>query len=1775
VVSTATHHTTMEPRDTGRPFPPRVIAHGLRTAIEEDTYRGEHVPLRTLVPHAEGPWRRTVSTHPLLRAVASRDEIAFRSVLGHDGAESPRLPHPVLSPAQLLATDDRERTALDWARMMRWDVATDLLERAMKKALVAKELEEDLESDVRDAVRLLQRNDELCQCMTDGLSGGGNSWVAQVQSLVEHAGISVSEVRLCVARIARVEDHVIESAISNAPSLIDPIGGLTVAIVRGFASHSYLEAESMFGWTVLSRAIEEDQLDLVDLLLKQGADPNHEQSAGKTPLGLACAAGNITFAKMLSRFGADAFQPAEGFHRRTPLMMAASSGFEAIVSWILSVAAEVAVRPRRAGGKPATDPFAVPDHWCTAFLELVEAQDQDGRTALDLAVDNRQLEAEKRLLEARSNAEERLSAWADSRVSLQWSSCPKCGERVRNEDMSRHMDRLCLERMIVTPRAGTKGLLVMVREKQEREALLRRPHVPSDERTAHHRPAAPTADLEQSTAMAHAETLSHAKGHEAFESLLQNSQALSLHDPVLLEGPFQASHPKDNGLAVKPLSNVRSQFRVPDRKFLETEREVIETVIFCTLGCGHSFRSEAEHGRHQTLRCPKRLVLCPLGCGDKMTAEESSSHCNSVCVKRNVVAALPPSSRVARNNDLCPFKCGARLTPHTYTRHCQIECSLRMVPCTQGCEASSLPISQMQDHILHDCPHSKFPCPLACEPDRRWLREELEHHVERECPFRTVACSWCEQSLQANQLPDHQGVCDCRPLPCTHGCGFETSAGANNRKELHSHETSDCDHRPVMCPQGCGVRIPLPGTREHVEQDCPWRFVECRFGCSIRVRQDAAGDHVKVCPLQPLRCELDALCCSRQLRSWFVRSGTKRRLLPCIMHQSTPLHAAARQGDVALADLLLSHSDQQECVDLPNGRGLTPLEVACWHNQSDMVKYLLSKGANASAPSDTGHFPLEHCLPRDSVECAELLLDAGADPTAGSSSPLQMAIRMNRSKLVQLFSSFVQRELFVIAMHGAIMVDDEAQLQRILLAASCDRMWDDPQLESNAKALRRGRYRSNTGWSSLRHPLWLSGLEFQAQATYDATGRQLARLCAAATCVKVWDHSPGLIPEFPGQMEALLLRRRRDATLVPTLTRGVSELLEQRSKRLEALRFARGAAFHSKVLHALTAMRHTALSFAAARGAARCIKVLLRAGAPVNVTHRVWDKGACVMQSWWRNRRAVRHLRTRQTSRGIEAIESTTRRLGRVLASHFGMRRALEEFHIVRKSERTPLFEAVFNGHVAIAAALVKEGASTWSRCYIVPDSPPPFMSQQPVLFEGTEGVLVRVPLLDRAGKISDEDLASRLAPIIIDSLAPPEVDVQFTRDMYSSKIRFSVPSFPLPEGMLVSHCISPRPLFLAEIAALGMDRLIRKGFNKSVGWGVRSQFADVVEWACLTTADRALRQFRRQRGHALDTRKRAQIEYQRQLEVEFESIVASRNGQDLVDCLARGLSADHECPATGHNPLSLAALSGDYVRVPAKKEFGEEGARPLGLVTDVVLEHFSTEPDALLGREAPLRATPLMVAAYQGNLHVVSALLAKGCDLQQQVGQRPAMTKWHQVGGHAILGIPESEVTGMTALHFAIYAARAEVVRELLMLGADKTLRTSELGLTATALANRLGHVGLGQVIEKFDTLRVEAFQVTLFGPSGLRLVPCEWGCGRRLLVGTQGHHDAECPRRLVQCPLQCDVVELFAADLDKHMKRECPNRLARCPHGCVQVILGSKLEAHLKECPRLTSEG
>lgn len=144
-------------------------------------------------------------------------------------------------------------------------------------------------------------------------------------------------------------------------------------------------------------------------------------------------------------------------------------------------------------------------------------------------------------------------------------------------------------------------------------------------------------------------------------------------------------------------------------------------------------------------------------------------------------------------------------------------------------------------------------------------------------------------------------------------------------------------------------------------------------------------------------------------------AGTGLALLVALEAAAAELHDAARRGDLAAVERLLSDGAQVEATD---GSGATPLYVAASEGHAAVVARLLAAGGDprrqASGSFGSTGTPIHAAVRHGHLDVVRLLLEAGVDPNLpddGVGPPLHTALRRGQTAAADLLRSLGARPI--------------------------------------------------------------------------------------------------------------------------------------------------------------------------------------------------------------------------------------------------------------------------------------------------------------------------------------------------------------------------------------------------------------------------------------------------------------------------------------------------------------------------------------------------------------------------------------------------------------------------------------------------------------------------------------------------------------------------------------------------------------------------------------------
>ena len=108
----------------------------------------------------------------------------------------------------------------------------------------------------------------------------------------------------------------------------------------------------------------------------------------------------------------------------------------------------------------------------------------------------------------------------------------------------------------------------------------------------------------------------------------------------------------------------------------------------------------------------------------------------------------------------------------------------------------------------------------------------------------------------------------------------------------------------------------------------------------------------------------------------------------------------ARAGDPQLVEFV----DAGLPVNLTDPQGNTLLMLSAYHGHGDLVEGLVGRGADPDRINDRGQSPLAAGVFKDAPDVITALMDAGADPHAGSPSAIETARFFERDELLPILA---------------------------------------------------------------------------------------------------------------------------------------------------------------------------------------------------------------------------------------------------------------------------------------------------------------------------------------------------------------------------------------------------------------------------------------------------------------------------------------------------------------------------------------------------------------------------------------------------------------------------------------------------------------------------------------------------------------------------------------------------------------------------------------------------
>lgn len=223
-----------------------------------------------------------------------------------------------------------------------------------------------------------------------------------------------------------------------------------------------------------------------------------------------------------------------------------------------------------------------------------------------------------------------------------------------------------------------------------------------------------------------------------------------------------------------------------------------------------------------------------------MRADDMRRHISLVCDKRTIKCDA----------------CGEMVKEQAvFEAHLRNYCIKRVVNCPRlhlGCTAR-IPFEQVDFHMERRCPKRTVTCRLDCGAKLHF--DKRSDHEENRCKERMTDCSLgCGAWIPYSREAKHAFECVNRMVECSNECGE-----VMKECEREHHEAVDCIYVPKPCPLGCGDTISPPSKlRLHMKAVCPERIVKCTRQCGIEQMKakDEPQHRTQLCPLRPVPCNI-------------------------------------------------------------------------------------------------------------------------------------------------------------------------------------------------------------------------------------------------------------------------------------------------------------------------------------------------------------------------------------------------------------------------------------------------------------------------------------------------------------------------------------------------------------------------------------------------------------------------------------------------------------------------------------------------------------------------------------------------------------------------------------------------------------------------------------------------------------------------------------------------------------------------------------------------------
>ena len=122
----------------------------------------------------------------------------------------------------------------------------------------------------------------------------------------------------------------------------------------------------------------------------------------------------------------------------------------------------------------------------------------------------------------------------------------------------------------------------------------------------------------------------------------------------------------------------------------------------------------------------------------------------------------------------------------------------------------------------------------------------------------------------------------------------------------------------------------------------------------------------------------------------------------CQVYSQSDIFDASRKGQ--LNEVISLYSKNPEVINLTNAEGYSPLILACYHGNEEVVRFLLDKANNINVTSNYGT-PLMAAIVKGNLKIVEMLLDRKADTNvadANGTTAMHYAVMFRNYEAIKL-----------------------------------------------------------------------------------------------------------------------------------------------------------------------------------------------------------------------------------------------------------------------------------------------------------------------------------------------------------------------------------------------------------------------------------------------------------------------------------------------------------------------------------------------------------------------------------------------------------------------------------------------------------------------------------------------------------------------------------------------------------------------------------------------------